>query len=123
MDLQLVLPFIFLIGLVTGALAALIYSKIKSSLNGQEEAIREIKKRLDEEPKSRRRTYNDIALFEDATALSLDTISDMLASQKYTEARLIQMLNLLREGRESPHAYDIDRVAGPKPKNGGKHVN
>jgi gas vesicle protein len=121
--MQWVLLLVFLVGLLIGGVGVGFYSRLKITLHNQAESIREIKKRLDDEPKTRRRTYNDIALFEDATAISLDTIADMLNSQKYAEARLVQMLNLLREGRESPHAYDIERVAGPKPKNrnGGKY--
>ncbi len=76
--------------------------------------IRELQHRLDEiqdERKTRRHTYATGAGLEDAIAVTID----LLIKQKADQARTESLLEILRQVRQGPHAYDQDRPAGKRP--------
>jgi len=62
----------------------------------------------------KRHTHRTEAGIEDAIAVALDVLQEYQASQKYTEARISQLTDILTITREGPHSYDPDRPNGKK---------
>lgn len=98
---------------VIGILAALLLGYILGKLKGENETLKEYMER-------RRRTQNDIALFEDAMAIIADLVVRQQVEEKRGEAvsnyffvRMAQLKEILGEGR---NGFDYESKPARRPK-------
>jgi len=64
----------------------------------------------------KRNTHSMAAGFEDALGIAIDVLEEYASAQKYTEARVRQLYEVLKKLREGPSAYDLDEQARERPK-------
>lgn len=107
------IAFALFVGIVAGFLLA----QLSAWAKDVELQLEKLKARIDEvESKPKRHTQATDAGLLDAIAISIDILNEYEASQKYSDARMRQLQQVLQRVRSGPYAYDPDAPAGERPK-------
>lgn len=121
MDLALLVTGIMVVlaSVAIGVIAGVYLHKLHLLLTDAENRLRQLEADIAElKSKSapRRHTHATTAGLEDALAIAIDALHEYEDSQRYTQARITQLKEVLGILRTGPDAYDEDRPAGKRQK-------
>lgn len=63
----------------------------------------------------KRHTMSTLAGIEDALAIQVDIMNEMVQHQQYMDAMMLRLLHTLQTVRTGPNNYDPDTPAGRRP--------